>query len=350
MNPTQKYAVQPGGAGGTRGLRYVVFAQAKSGTTWLQRLLSAHPQVHCAESRLVGDFYLGDNPTGPAITVEKFVMGMLRHYHVPDAARPGSGESFPRAMLFNIIDAIAHTTIRYSGKPIYGEKLTPYPRTAAACVRTLHEYNPGMCFVHLIRDGRDVIVSGYSHWANIRINAAKAAGKHEEGARLQADLDARRIPDKIVDDATANWVENVSAGLEGEGAFSRSVRLMYEHLIESPMEHFRSLFESIGAESDLPTVERAVEAASFRALSGGRSSGEEDRGSFFRKGVAGDWRTWLTAEQVQRFEQQAGSLLGRLGYERAGSIKTRPAAAIDFPRVQTASRQSGFAGTGPRSA
>lgn len=300
-------------------LQFLVFAQAKSGTTWIQRLLSAHPQVHCAESRLVGDFYLGDNPTGPAITVEKFVSGMMRHYHPPRQAPGGRTGDFGRLVLFNMIDAIAHSAIAYSGRPIYGEKLTPYPKTAAACVRTLHEYSPSMCFVHLIRDGRDVIVSGYSHWANIRINAAKAAGKKEEAAQLQADLDAQRVPDKIVDDAATNWSENVAAGLAGEKLFENSLRLRYEDLVLDPGDAFARLFAAIGADSRDEVVRSAVDAASFEKLSGGRTAGEEDRGSFFRKGVAGDWQSWLTPEQVARFEAKAGELMDRTGYARAGA-------------------------------
>lgn len=344
-------------------LRYVVFAQAKSGTTWLQRLLSAHPQVHCAESRLVGDFYLGDNPTGPAITVEKFVSGMLRHYHAPDPKTGGSERDFGSVLLFNIIDAIATSAIEFSGRPIYGEKLTPYPGTAAACVRTLHDYNPELCFVHLIRDGRDVIVSGYSHWANIRINAAKAAGKHDEAARLRADLEARRVPDKIVDDAANTWADNVAAGLEGKRVFENSLQLKYEDLLGAPGsggdgggggggggERFAQLFQAIGADASPDIVQAAIAAASFEKLSGGRASGEEDRASFFRKGVAGDWQTWLTPEQVRRFEDRAGALMDRVGYPRSAAAPGQAAAAIDFPRVHTPPRQSRPAGTGPRSA
>ena len=35
----------------TRGaLKFVVVASPKSGTTWVQRLISAHPAMHCGES------------------------------------------------------------------------------------------------------------------------------------------------------------------------------------------------------------------------------------------------------------------------------------------------------------
>ena len=61
----------------------------------------------------------------------------------------------------------------------------------------------------------------------------------------------------------------------------------------------------------------SVEAASFKRLSGGRDAGQEDRQSFFRKGQAGDWASWFSAEQTARFEAQAGSLLTELGYTLA---------------------------------
>jgi len=51
-------------------------------------------------------------------------------------------------------------------------------------------------------------------------------------------------------------------------------------------------------------------------VSGGRSAGEEDRASFFRKGVAGDWRNWLTLEQERAVRECADGLLGRLGYTK----------------------------------
>ena len=48
-------------------------------------------------------------------------------------------------------------------------------------------------------------------------------------------------------------------------------------------------FEFLGVDADGPAVTARVAGASFQALSGGRTRGDEDRHSFFRKGVAGDW-------------------------------------------------------------
>jgi hypothetical protein len=62
-----------------------------------------------------------------------------------------------------------------------------------------------------------------------------------------------------------------------------------------------------------------VEAASFERLSKGRERGQEDPSSFFRKGVAGDWRSVFTEKDRRVFKEEAGQLLVRLGYENDDS-------------------------------
>ena len=78
----------------------------------------------------------------------------------------------------------------------------------------------------------------------------------------------------------------------------------------------RRLLGFLGADSGEEAARKCVEAASFEQLSGGRSKGEEDSSSFYRKGVAGDWRNHFTEEDRRVFKEEAGELLIRLGYER----------------------------------
>jgi hypothetical protein len=59
-----------------------------------------------------------------------------------------------------------------------------------------------------------------------------------------------------------------------------------------------------------------VEAASFERLSEGREQGQEDTSSFYRKGVAGDWKNHFTERDKRIFKKEAGELLIELGYER----------------------------------
>jgi len=58
-----------------------------------------------------------------------------------------------------------------------------------------------------------------------------------------------------------------------------------------------------------------VGSASFEKLSRGRERGQEDPSSFYRKGVAGDWKNHFSKEDRRVFKEEAGELLIRLGYE-----------------------------------
>ena len=87
----------------TRGaLKFVVVASPKSGTTWVQRLISAHPAMHCGESRLFGRYYDPSNPTGPHTTIEQTTRHLLRHLSPPDV-----GEDFGEKLAFGLVDTIA---------------------------------------------------------------------------------------------------------------------------------------------------------------------------------------------------------------------------------------------------
>ena len=50
-----------------------------------------------------------------------------------------------------------------------------------------------------------------------------------------------------------------------------------------------------------------------------RNPGQEDRTSFLRKGIAGDWKNYFGREAREVFHHYAGNQLIRLGYERDDS-------------------------------
>ncbi len=62
-------------------------------------------------------------------------------------------------------------------------------------------------------------------------------------------------------------------------------------------------------------VARTVDRYSFEHLAGGRSVGENDENSHYRKGVAGDWRNHLNDEHLAYFKERFGDLVEQLGYE-----------------------------------
>ncbi len=91
------------------------------------------------------------------------------------------------------------------------------------------------------------------------------------------------------------------------------VEVKYEDLLENTGEEISRLLKFLGADAREKNVRRCVEAASFEKLSGGRKPGEEDANSFFRKGVAGDWKNAFAGRDREIFKEAAGDLLIKLG-------------------------------------
>lgn len=291
-------------------MSFLVFASPKSGTTWLQRLISCHPEALCAESRAFGDYFDPKSLSTPHLTVEKFV-NVLSCYHAPAVPQLETGRvTYYRTLLFNVLDTIGATALSATAKSVYGEKFTPYPGTAKSALEVLREYHPQIKFVNLTRDGRDVVVSGAVHWLNLRLRGASEADK----PRFEEALRERRIPDAEFQWFTQVWIEAVSAGLKAQSLFAHYLPVRYERFLSQPETEAAQLFSFLGLDATPRIVRSCVDAAAFDKLSGGRQPGDEDRHSFFRKGEAGDWRNWFTPDQEREFEERAGYWLKQLGY------------------------------------
>jgi hypothetical protein len=92
--------------------------------------------------------------------------------------------------------------------------------------------------------------------------------------------------------------------------------LRFEDLIgPRQFEVFKDLFGHCDIVMPDDVLERLLEDHSFRALSGGRQPGEEDTTSHYRKGIAGDWRNYFTAEHIERFRAITDDLVALTGYK-----------------------------------
>jgi hypothetical protein len=94
------------------------------------------------------------------------------------------------------------------------------------------------------------------------------------------------------------------------------MEVRYEDLLERTEAEVRRLLNFLGADAGEEVVNECVGSASFEKLTEGRERGQEDPSSFFRKGVAGDWKDVFTEQDRQIFKEEAGDLLIELGYER----------------------------------
>lgn len=165
----------------------------------------------------------------------------------------------------------------------------------------LHSLMPGMKAVHIIRDGRDAAVSGWFH--NLRSNPA-FSGEQKPSFQEYVQLFARDFWTRYIQKARGF----------GEKHPDQYYELHYEDLKSHPRGEIRDLLEFLELPADDRTVEICEEAGAFETITGGRKTGEEDSDSFFRKGVAGDWKHHFDEADLTVFNRYAGDLMKELGY------------------------------------
>lgn len=212
----------------------------------------------------------------------------------------------------------------------------PYPEHNAfptGCPSILHNHwhwAPGLQpAFYLRRDGRDVMVSLYFH----RIRELKAQnpvaerrfGKRYEklfGKGWDPDNTIRNMPLFLKDefayprDSRKNWRDHVMGWHDGGRGREGVVYLSYEELLEdAPSTMTRVITEMTGTPPDPWLVTQTTEKYDMRRQTGGRKAGEEDRSSFIRKGVSGDWVNHFTRDTSKLFHELAGDALLALHYE-----------------------------------
>jgi hypothetical protein len=149
------------------------------------------------------------------------------------------------------------------------------------------------CTLSAIRDPRDVAVSLlYQGVRNGRSDA------------LVVDSADRR---DLLFTAMQNW-------LDAAEKFSRfsarhpvhCLEVRYEDLSAAPREVVQTAFNFLGVTTTSQVIDEAVASASFERWTG-RSRGQEDAQSFFRKGIVGDWKTVLERDEIDDINAMCGS-------------------------------------------
>ena len=155
---------------------------------------------------------------------------------------------------------------------------------------------PEACFVHIVRDGRDVVCSLLERgWLSAERGGADDAG-HAYGsrARFWVEPERREEFERAEDARRAAWAwrRYVTAARDlGE----RSLEIRYERLAQRPDELAATVARFLAVPPD-PL------AAAFQAA---------------HSTSVGRWQTDLSADQIADVEDEAGALLTELGYLRS---------------------------------
>lgn len=305
---------------------YFAVGHSRSGTTWLQRLLNSHPDVLCKGS---GMFFGRDAALHTGRKTLYAVLGGSEDLRVWHDMRPNDWshpdfEEDLKGMMRSFIGYTVEKALDKSGKSIAVDRTPHY----VSYLDEIHALYPNTKVVHIIRDGRDSAISNlHAVWNTARDRGGPVDLDPEEIKRrdaYQEDLQSflregnSIFTEQRINSMAKRWARTIRKGRDdGHGLFGENyLELRYESLLDDTVTELEKLFGFLGASKDRETLERIAEENSFKRWSG-RKPGEEESGSFFRKGVSGDWKGVFNERDRRVFEHHTGGLLEELGYERS---------------------------------
>jgi hypothetical protein len=238
----------------------------RSGTYWLQRIVCAHPAV----AEVPGETYVFSHGVAP-------LMERFRHQ---DRDEQAVGTVYAdRGRLIASVRALCDSVFAefaQAGEERVAER-TPWH---VHHLPLIAEVYPDARFVHIVRDGRDVVRS----------------------------LVAQPWGPATVAEAAEEWRGSVEAGRAAAGELgARLLEVRYEEMLADPGAAVARLYEHLGLEGGL---EQALAAAGVEANVGAHD---------VRVG-AGKWREGWKRRDLREFDRVAGGLLGELGYAQGPGV------------------------------
>lgn len=261
-----------------------VIGAPRSGTTWLQRMIEAHPSVASIPQELtLFSRYLG--PVVKAYSQEEANISQGRWKQgLPLLWSKERFDHFARQALSaayeEVIKKNPQGTVLLDKHPGYCFHLS-----------LLEQYLPGCRIIHIIRDGREVAVSMLSAKERIGFGASSIQG------------------------CAIEWVGSVMAA-RAHGALigpQRYLELRYERLVESTADELACVLAFCGLPADDDLARRIAEAnhISLRAVSSADPAMHRLR---MQKGDS--WSTRLDVRQRFWFNRIAGPQLIELAYAK----------------------------------
>jgi len=273
---------------------FFVAGPPKGGTTWLMRLLDAHPEAACSGEghyfdrlrpmmqKLLEDYQSILNIDNKLVFNKKPVLGPMRQRHVDSLLRHFILERFAE----------------YAPDPqikAHGDK-TPHNWKD---VKTLFTLFPEAHLIFINRDPRDSALSLFGH----------ARRRQLHGFDPEGPIDR----EKLIRAACNNWI-GVNKSLNRLHDNPRVLSLSYERLLTDTEGEYGRICKALGLSCDPDILQTAIAACSFEKMSG-RKSGERDTSSFFTSGTSGGWRKEMSEDEAALVAELCGPLMEQAGYQ-----------------------------------
>ncbi len=264
----------------------VVLGAPRSGTTWLHHMIAAHPHVASINEELtLFSSYL-------APVVDRFD-SEVHHIHagnwvqgLPLLYTPEEFEEGMRSITAGVYDRVL------ARRPEATHILDKHPNYSNH-IPLIQRLLPGCRIIHIIRDGREVVVSMMGAKKRVGFGAGDIRGAAKHWARDL--LNARR-----------------DGELLGPGLY---MEVRYEELMADTVPGLERLFEFTG----LPVTPGLVERiAAEHAIEKNQVSWADTSLNALRKKEGAIWKTRLSLEERWVMDRMVGDLLRDLGYADPG--------------------------------
>jgi stalled ribosome alternative rescue factor ArfA len=339
---------------------FIIFGASKSGTTWLQEILDAHPECRCHFQ----------------VPVFPLPSALFRKLHQPVTAVV-NGKTSPYNGLFDTKEAEQQYLWRnaflkkqaflksdYIGKLMKGHAeneiaflkefhkkilsstveqilknntshLQRYGTKAYTDLDQLFQVFPQAKVISIVRDGRDVVVSKRFHtlrmgarmhgderfllhyWLNKIIPFRIAVNILNRKVNFMSDVFFRKMSDNknlinhdVILKYASEWARTAQYIDEYHSKYPEQLKIVYyEKILSNPDKELKEIFKFLGLDYQAELIRQVIEKTAFEKK---KKKGEQ---SFFRKGGSGDWKNYFKESDKKIFKKIAGDLLIKHRYE-----------------------------------
>lgn len=195
------------------------------------------------------------------------------------------------------------------------------PKFKTAVIHGHYIYNTAFNkTILVIRDGRDVAVSYYHHLLLGNDRTPQSIINHYRSKVGFTDYEnvKENLPEFITflnEKYTKRinrhrWSDFIETYLDKEDVYI----VRYEDMLQNGEEELKKALAFVGIDTiDDAKVSSAVNKFSFKNQAK-RKQGEENKKSFLRKGISGDWKNYFTKESGLVFNKYNAETMKKLGY------------------------------------
>ncbi|MBT7065132.1 MAG: sulfotransferase [Verrucomicrobia bacterium] len=264
-----------------------IVGSPRSGTSWLQMMLASHPDVVSSVETTMYSAYISPcfsawRREQEAIETRRWVKGL------PHLMSKQQFKTALNPLLMTAYEAIA------AKRPTARTILEKAPENIFQ-ISIIREFIPTARFVHIIRDGRDVVCS----MRNVKRRVGHQTQDIERGARL--------------------WRQSIEAARSALSNDPEYIEVRYETLLADPCSEMHNVFEFCALPITSGQIAAICDQHTFEKMSHDLPTADPDKSvkgnaGNYHKGCAGTWESEMSDMDRHCFCLEAGELLNGLGY------------------------------------